>query len=329
MAGIFGLFDYTKEGPGVDPDEPQKSAIGEFFSILGTKFWRIIQINMLVFILSIPALIVSFLVVNWLFPNILPVFSYPSILAVVESLSESLVEGITAEAFASHLFVSTMLVLTASFVGLQVFTVGPVHAGVTYLFRNISRREPAFTWLDFKENAKQNLKQSLLHSLLTALVAIIIGIAILYYTRVMIPSIMKSILQGVILVFTVFFMMMQMYIYQIMITFDLPLKHIYRNAFLLSFMKLPSNLLVLAIQVILLTILPIITIWLIPNGLASFVIFLLYFFILFGFNLYLSNFQANRQIQKYMMPPEEKDEGLYPYREDVEDVEDVEEDLLH
>jgi hypothetical protein len=27
MAGFFGFFDYTKPGPGIDKDEPQKAAI--------------------------------------------------------------------------------------------------------------------------------------------------------------------------------------------------------------------------------------------------------------------------------------------------------------
>ena len=33
MAGFFGFFDYSKPGPGIEKDEPQKAALFVFMDI--------------------------------------------------------------------------------------------------------------------------------------------------------------------------------------------------------------------------------------------------------------------------------------------------------
>jgi uncharacterized membrane protein YesL len=329
--GLFS-FNYDKEGPGIDKNAPKKGPVGEFFSILGTKFWRLVQINLLLVLFSIPALLVSFFVVNWLVPNIMPSLTPEHISKLLTSvgLGEALVENLTVEAFASHLFVSTMLVFTAGFVGVQLFTVGPVHAGLTYLMRNISRREPAFTWMDFKDTAKSNLKQSIIHSIITALLGIVIGVAYYYYARVMAPSVFKTIMQTFMVVIFILFLIMQMYCYQLMITFDLKLKDVYRNAFLMTFLKLPSNFFTLLLNVLILFVIPYLAIWLIPHGLTNFILLIFYLFLLFSLTLFISNYQANRQIQRYLMPPDDDDDdnegGLGAETAEFLDEEDTEPD---
>lgn len=40
MAGFFGLFDYTKEGPGVEKNERKKKGFFAFFEIYFRNFWK-------------------------------------------------------------------------------------------------------------------------------------------------------------------------------------------------------------------------------------------------------------------------------------------------
>lgn len=47
MAGIFGFFDYTKPGKGVNKDEPQKPRFLFFWELYFRKFWKLIQLNLL------------------------------------------------------------------------------------------------------------------------------------------------------------------------------------------------------------------------------------------------------------------------------------------
>lgn len=59
MAGIFGLFDYTKPGPGVSKHEPQKYRFFVFFEIFFRKFWRIIAINALYLLSCLPIITIG------------------------------------------------------------------------------------------------------------------------------------------------------------------------------------------------------------------------------------------------------------------------------
>lgn len=54
MAGFFGLFDYTKEGPGIRKDAPKKKAIFVFFETFFRNFFKFISINLVYILLSLP-----------------------------------------------------------------------------------------------------------------------------------------------------------------------------------------------------------------------------------------------------------------------------------
>lgn len=47
MAGIFGFFDYSKPGKGVNKDEPPKPRFLLFWELYFRKFWKLIQLNLL------------------------------------------------------------------------------------------------------------------------------------------------------------------------------------------------------------------------------------------------------------------------------------------
>ncbi|MBQ5840409.1 MAG: DUF624 domain-containing protein [Clostridia bacterium] len=54
MAGFFGLFDYSKEGPGVSKNAPKKRSFVVFFEIYGRKFWKLICAGLLHLLVSLP-----------------------------------------------------------------------------------------------------------------------------------------------------------------------------------------------------------------------------------------------------------------------------------
>ena len=56
MAGIFGLFDYTKEGPGIPKDGPKKKGFVVFFETFFRNFWKFIVVNIVYSLISIPLL---------------------------------------------------------------------------------------------------------------------------------------------------------------------------------------------------------------------------------------------------------------------------------
>jgi uncharacterized membrane-anchored protein len=60
MAGFFGFFDYSKAGPGISNDEPQKYGFFAFFDIFFRKFWNLVTINIVYFVSCLPFVILSF-----------------------------------------------------------------------------------------------------------------------------------------------------------------------------------------------------------------------------------------------------------------------------
>lgn len=56
MAGLFGFFNYDKEGPGVPKDAPKKKTFIVFFEIFFRNFWKFISLNCVYWFVSIPVL---------------------------------------------------------------------------------------------------------------------------------------------------------------------------------------------------------------------------------------------------------------------------------
>lgn len=51
---LFGLFNYSKPGPGVDKNGPKKKRFFYFFELYGRKFWKLIELNLLYLVCCIP-----------------------------------------------------------------------------------------------------------------------------------------------------------------------------------------------------------------------------------------------------------------------------------
>lgn len=56
MAGFFGLFNYEKEGPGIDKNAPKKKTFIVFFETFFRNFWKFIPINLIYTLISLPVL---------------------------------------------------------------------------------------------------------------------------------------------------------------------------------------------------------------------------------------------------------------------------------
>ena len=301
MAGIFGFFDYTKEGKGVYPDEPPKGPIVTFFAVLGRKFWKIIQINLMYLLFSLPALVVSVftstLMLNWLFPNM----TIETVAKFIESTGVTLTEGHTFIEYAASQMLIVYLIFGLMLTGLSMIIAGPVHAGFTYVLRNFSREEHAFIWLDFKEHFSKNLKQSLLSAFISFLVTAVISFNFAYYMNTTVNlGIFRTLLLSVITVFLVIWCIMQMYLYPMMVTFKLSLKQLYKNCLLFSIMRLPVNVALFVISLLLVAGIPVI-LFLIGTGITYFIVLIYYLFLAFGVNLLMTNFFIYRGLDKYMI----------------------------
>ncbi len=302
MAGFFGLFNYEKEGRGVYADDPPQSAFVAFFSILGRKFWKICTINLMYVILSLPALVVAFFVASPFLNALLPGLNLDLFTQIAQAAGIELREGLTLMDYVAYQMTQSYFLTAVLLVGLGLVVVGPVHAGVVFLLRNYAREEHAFVWMDFKDHAGKNWKQSLALSAISLVLLILFIFVYLFYDQsgLIQNDLLRTALKTVVLVAMGLWCMMQFTLYPMMVTFDLTLRQLIRNALLLTLIRLPLSLLVLLASVLILLLIPAVLLFM-GYGI-SFLIGVIWV-TCFGlaFNLYLVTFFAWRGIDRYMM----------------------------
>ena len=99
-----------------------------------------------------------------------------------------------------------------------------------------------------------------------------------------------------------------MYLYPMMVTFELNLKQLYKNSFFFAILKLPMNFLMLILSFIVIFGIPAVLIF-INNGITFILAVFWYLFFCFAFNLLMTTFYAYRGLDKYMMKKSDDSES--------------------
>jgi len=306
MAGFFGFMNYNKEGKGVNPEDLDRGPLPTFFGILGRKFWKLIPINLLYVIFSLPALVLAFFGSSYLVQAIFPGLD----MTLVESAAGAAKDA--DDALVLQVFEMTIIffLFAMMLAGLALIIIGPVHAGIVYVLRNYSREEHSFIWSDFKEHALSNLKQSLASSIISLLVTVVFVVNLYFYRQSDFVSndMIRSILLTVIVLMFAIWCIMQMYLYPMMVTFKLTLKQMYKNSFFFAILKLPMNILILFLSLILMLIGP--ALLLFTNvGVAFIVAVFWYLLLAFAINILMITFYAYRGLDKYMLSKLNESDG--------------------
>lgn len=308
MAGFFGLFDYNKPGPGVPKDAPPKSPFIVFFEILQRKFWNLVKVNMMFLVFNLPALILGMLVMLFFFPNFFPeAMTDPDVL-----LSDTMLK----------------FILLTIIMCIPMVTVGPAQAGFTYIMRNYACEEHAFLWSDFKDAALKNLKQSLFVGTINFIITFLLLFSIRAYSTLIdleqIPVIPGTIGFAIMILMLVIFACMTLYIYPILITFELSLKQMYKNALIFAVIKFLPNIgiLLLSAFIIFLSFGMIIPF----NPIIGFIPYLFITVSLIGF---LTNFYVYPKLKKYIISHLEEEEEDEEDEEEGQEQEDNESDEVN
>lgn len=297
MAGFFGLFDYSKPGPGVDKDAPPKSPFIMFFEILQRKFWNLVKVNMMFLIFNIPALILGMIVMLMFLP---PIYA--------EALTDP--KAMTSEMLLKFILLTLVMLV-------PMVTVGPAQAGFTYIMRNYSREEHAFLWSDFKDAALRNLKQSMIIGTINFFATFLMLFAIVVYNNLIkagqLPVLLGTVFMTLMVVMFIIFAMMNLYIYPILITFKLSIRQIYKNALIFAVIKFFPNLGILLLSAFLI---------LLSFGMiipfSQIIGIFLYLFLTVSFIGFLTNFYAYPKLKKYMISRLEEEDDEDDEEEDEE-----------
>ncbi|MCL2035163.1 MAG: DUF624 domain-containing protein [Oscillospiraceae bacterium] len=180
MAGIFGFFDYSKPGKGVEKDEPQKPRFLYFWELFFRKFWKLIQLNLL--------------------------------------------------------YVASCLL---------IFTIGPATAGFTYVLRNLANEQPVFLVSDFFDGFKNNAKQSILYSVIMTAALIMLVTSMRFYYLNLGQAAWMYVPLSICILLLLLLVFMSFYVMLMIVTLDLKLTAILKNAVIFSIICLKTNFITL------------------------------------------------------------------------------------
>lgn len=186
-------------------------------------------------------------------------------------------------------------------ISIPLITNGLASAGLTNVTRNIARDKHSFGLSDFFETVKKNWKQSLIVSIINTVITAVLIFAISFYYNNS-NGIINTIGLSVSFCIALIFLMMNFYIWTMIITFKLSIKQIYRNSFKFVFINMKMNLLC-GIVLLLVYAVYIAIFLLIPNYLVLTVELILILCTLPAFRFLLIQFCTFPSIKKYIIDP--------------------------
>ena len=275
----------AKEGKGVEKGE-KKSPVRLFCEIYFRKFWKLCQVGFVYLVACIP----TFFIASRICGILTDIVINDAVVQTIKNQASGEVETTIMLAKIVYTGVITLF-LTA------VWGMGPVTAGYTYVLRNYAREEHAWPWSDFWEFTWKNFRQAICVWLVDMVVLWLLINAFMFY---------GSVLKYVILCLLLAYTLMHFYIYQLMVTYKLKLKEIYKFSFLFAVVSLPANLLVLAVAAAIHLGLGALMLY-IPNMGYWAIYMILAMFVLQGTSGLLMNFVAHRTISRYMKGEEKED----------------------
>lgn len=189
----------------------------------------------------------------------------------------------------------TMIVIT-------VLTWGWQNVGAAYNLRSMVRGDSTFIWSDYFYAVRRNLKQGFLFGLIDLLIIFVLAYDIFYFYPLSV-SFGYGLMYGLVVALGIIYLVMRFYIYPMMITFDLSIFKLFKNALLFTLLGLKRNVLAV-IGIALVVILNLVSIiWGLGIGLSVTIILpFFYVLVLIGF---ISMYAAYPNIKRYMIDPYE------------------------
>lgn len=243
----MGLFNgFIKPGKGVrKQDVAQNFGFKRFFTTFGDKFWNLVTLNLLYFLINCPLFaIFAYLAgvggvpyktpVNVLFQPLAGVMRHG------ESHALNALYGVVGTQM-EHRYPSTLTNVLLLVGLLSLLTFGISTAAMTYTQRNFVRREPGEIAEDFFGCIKRNWKQSILLGLLDLLFVFVIAFDIVSYLYTN-QSFGFLVLFYLTLFLSLIYLLMRPYMYLMVVTFDLKIAKIIKNSWILAISGIGRNL---------------------------------------------------------------------------------------
>ena len=241
---LFGFFDYNRDNRPDAVEEDTTPTLGRYFKVLGRRFWKLITLNLMMLPLILPVLICFYLYISMQQTPVSGEVLFPQLLGA------SAVGGTPTTTLLFDLFGAQQNVpifTTGTYIGMGiciaflVITFGWQNVGAAYIVRNMVRGEPVFIWSDYFYAIKRNLKEGFFLGLIDAVILFVLGFDISYFwgrggTFTLDVGFFLTI------ALIVIYFLMRFYLYLLLVTFDLSIYKILKNALIFSMLGFKRNI---------------------------------------------------------------------------------------
>ncbi len=308
----FRLFDTQREGKGVSKEDAKITPdLGGFFRSFKRNFGKLLSVNLITLVGNFP-LLFAILALSGLFKitYMMPLSGYFADLRALMLLDPVLDPATMALYGALGLQIPNSAMTTTSYVflglsALTFLTFGFTKVGTTYILRSMIRGEPTFMLADFRHAVKANRKQAFFVGILDLFLLLLSPINVLILVESA-GGFFNSILLWTNIILSIVYFFMRPYIYLQIITFDLGIFKILKNALIFSLLGFKRNILAF-LGFLILILLMVILIFglggaLLPLGLAIPMV------LLFSLGSFMGDFAAWFKIKAIMIDPQASEE---------------------
>jgi len=247
----FNPFRKTySDGEGVSKDEEQiceNPNLKNFFKLLGRKLNPILSVNLMSVFGNFPMIFALFAISGY--ASIHSTAPYFTVFAPLKGAMYFDHSPATAALMGIFGMQADITILSAvdyvmlALSALTILTFGPVNVGATYILRNLFRGEGIFLWHDFFYAIKRNLKQSLVYGIMDAVILVLLAYNIFFYNLNYGVNTPLNMMFYAAICMAVLYIIMRPYIYLMMVTFDLSILKMFKNALLFTVLGIKRNIL--------------------------------------------------------------------------------------
>jgi uncharacterized membrane protein YesL len=183
----------------------------------------------------------------------------------------------------------------------HLVTYGWQKVGTTYILRNLVRGDGVFMFSDYFYAIRRNLKQGFVMGLLDTVAIFALVFDFIYFYNSPATSAGNNFMYIMIFALIIIYGIMRFYTYLMLVTFDMKLGKILKNALIFVMLGIWRNLMAVLGIILLVAFFGALIFFLLPMKLA--VVLLLPFLCLFGFCGFMYTYAAYPVIKKNMIDP--------------------------
>lgn len=305
------LLNPMRDGKGVEKGEDTRPTLKRFFKLWGRKFWRLVEVNFFILVQVLPLLVCLYLYVAG--PKVSTQYNmlYPALLgaqtAMPTTVGSTLFNSAAGLLHTSPIFNSWAHWVMGGLLIFQVVTYGWQRVGTTYILRNMVRGDGVFLFSDYFYAIKHNLRQGFLMGLIDCAVIGTLVFNFLYYLSSPATGI-NNFMYVLTIALALIYIIMRFYLYLMLVTFDMKIGKMFKNALIFTALGVKRNLMALLGIAALIGVMLLLALLLLQVNVYAVLILPFIFFL--GFAGFMHTYAAYPVIERYMIaPPAKEDEA--------------------